>query len=786
MSIVESRLRALLLGTVAACSIEAGFAASSLAQSQPPAVPPGVTVLAPIVVKQPKDETPTPQRQAAPKEKADSAPRKRSAPSAAAATSPPPVAAPPAAVSAFDALTTGAGKSAATIYDAPSTVSVKSAAEIERQLITTPRDLVRDEPGVSVGNQPSRTGATNYAIRGIGENRVRLEIDGVKVPDFPGTNVGPGTYTRDFVDLDALKRAEIIRGPASALYGSDAIGGVVSYVTKDPADYLDLVGKNWFTSIKGGFDTADQSVYTTLTGAARTAQFDQLVVYTRKWAHEVEPNGRRTANPQTSISNNVLGKIVYNGSNAAKLTLTGELLDKSVSTEILTERTATVLSSDGVDDTSRRRLSLDYVAPVSLWVADAIKVKAYGTDLDRNENTRQLRLSAGQQRDRVTDAGWEQQTIGGEIQFTKFGELAGTKHEMIYGVTVDTTSSSRPRRRTETNLVTGAVTSTFAGEVFPNKNFPDTDTTQAAAYIQDTIQIGALRVIPAVRLDYFSLTPHADQMFANSNTANFKINEQTETAISPKLGLTYDLNDQVRLFGQYARGFRAPPYDNANFGFSNPLQGYEILPNGNLIPETSNGFEGGIRGRDAKGSSFQLTAFHNSYENFIESVVTGFSPAGLMQFQFQNVSNVTIYGYEGKGELKFAPNWSVFGSFAFAHGTNEDTGAALDSVDPFTGIGGIRYRGISGWGGELRAKYVSEKDHVSSATVFRTPAYTTVDALLSYETVPSMTINVGVFNIFDESYFNPQDVAGIAANSSNLELFRAPGRSLASNVTFRW
>src|SRR3712207_8185559 len=57
------------------------------------------------------------------------------------------------------------------------------------------------------------------------------------------------------------------------------------------------------------------------------------------------------------------------------------------------------------------------------------------------------------------------------------------------------------------------------------------------------------------------------------------------TTLFRSLGLTYDLNETFRLFGQYAHGFRAPPYDNANFGFSNPLFGYEILPNGNLRSE---------------------------------------------------------------------------------------------------------------------------------------------------------------------------------------------------------
>ena len=58
-----------------------------------------------------------------------------------------------------------------TTYDSPSTVSVHTDKDIDRQNIHSPADLVRDEPGVSVGNQPARGGQTNYVIRGIGNPR---------------------------------------------------------------------------------------------------------------------------------------------------------------------------------------------------------------------------------------------------------------------------------------------------------------------------------------------------------------------------------------------------------------------------------------------------------------------------------------------------------------------------------------------------------------------------------------------------------------------------------------
>ncbi|WP_164066338.1 TonB-dependent receptor domain-containing protein, partial [Serratia marcescens] len=83
-------------------------------------------------------------------------------------------------------------------------------------------------------------------------------------------------------------------------------------------------------------------------------------------------------------------------------------------------------------------------------------------------------------------------------------------HQFVYGATIDYTRTSRPRSRYELNLTTGTSTTVVGGETFPNKNFPDTATTQAAAYIQDTIQYGALRVIPAIRFDYYHLQPNID------------------------------------------------------------------------------------------------------------------------------------------------------------------------------------------------------------------------------------------------------------------------------------
>ena len=80
------------------------------------------------------------------------------------------------------------------------------------------------------------------------------------------------------------------------------------------------------------------------------------------------------------------------------------------------------------------------------------------------------------------------------------------------------TTTTRPRNRTQITLATGATTNNVGGETYPNKNFPDTDTVQAGIYVQDEISAlgGRLKITPAVRLDYYSMTPNPDKYFWNS------------------------------------------------------------------------------------------------------------------------------------------------------------------------------------------------------------------------------------------------------------------------------
>ena len=125
------------------------------------------------------------------------------------------------------------------VDDVPASVSVITADTIENNLVTDIKDLIRFEPGVSVPTSPARfsaalsgagrDGNSGFTIRGMGGNRVLIIQDGVRVPDgfaFGAQSVGRGGYN----DLDLIKSVEILRGPASALYGSDGIAGADSSI----------------------------------------------------------------------------------------------------------------------------------------------------------------------------------------------------------------------------------------------------------------------------------------------------------------------------------------------------------------------------------------------------------------------------------------------------------------------------------------------------------------------------------------------------------------------------
>ena len=162
----------------------------------------------------------------------------------------------------------------------------------------------------------------------------------------------------------------------------------------------------------------------------------------------------------------------------------------------------------------------------------------------------------------------------------------------------------------------------------------------------------------------------------------------------------------------------------------------------------------------------------------------GSTPADTT-YQFQNLSEVTIFGAEARGEYAATPEWTLRGAASYARGEDDTTGAPIDSVDPVKAIIGVAYdNGI--WGSELAFTHAWRHDRVSTPGNFQAPSYTLIDIMAHYNVSDTLTFNAGVFNLTNEEYYSSQDVIGLTVGNPVLPRYAQPGRSVAFNATVRF
>jgi vitamin B12 transporter len=145
-----------------------------------------------------------------------------------------------------------------------SSVTVVTAADIEARQIRTLPDLLREVPGLNVVQSGGPGGQTSVFMRGTNSNHTKVFIDGIDVSDPSNSNAA-----FDFGQLLAqdIQRVEVLRGPQSGLYGSDAVGGVINVITKTgngPAQFnagVEAGSFDTFNQIAGVSGSADQFHY---------------------------------------------------------------------------------------------------------------------------------------------------------------------------------------------------------------------------------------------------------------------------------------------------------------------------------------------------------------------------------------------------------------------------------------------------------------------------------------------------------------------------------------------
>jgi hemoglobin/transferrin/lactoferrin receptor protein len=686
------------------------------------------------------------------------------------------------------------------IQYAPATVSVLDRQHISRTLSDDIRDLVRYEPAVTVRNDPVRFGLDSFAIRGIGGDRVVTEVDGVGVAE--SFSVGAlADSGRIYTDVAFVQRVELLRGPASALYGSDAIGGVVQFQTIDPGDVLGN-GRSLTSRLSAGYrgDTDGWSAVALNAWSAGSTQM--LLGYVHREDQEADIAGGLTPNPRDSRADQILAKVIVPGLAGAPLEVAleaGRTRDQTTVNALLgaPPRFVNTIAMQGDDSAEHLRLSMEQVLPVaSRWMDEAVW-RLYVQRTQTEQITDERRRAAPPRTPPLElhrIFALEDEAAGGEVTASNSFRIGAWAHELVYGVEADAGRVTEERDGYERNLSTGGASPIILGEVFPLRDFPITERIEAGVYVQDELRRDGSRwrLTPGLRLDLYRLRPREDAMYRADNPSARPV-ELDEQALAPKLGLSYALAESSTAFAQYARGFRSPPFEDVNIGLEIPLFNYRALPNPDLRPETSDAFEVGLRTQGA-GWRSTISAHYTQFEDFIESRVNlGVDPAsGMTLFQSRNLEQARIYGVELAGRLdggalvSSLQGWSLSLGAAWGRGDDTRTNQPLNSIEPLKATLMIDYDVAAHWGARLAATGVAAKNRVAQAAtpLYRTDGYFVLDAYAWFDLGERGQINIGLSNLTDERYTDWVDVRGRASNDPLVQYATHPGRN--ASITASW
>ncbi|MFJ4064965.1 TonB-dependent receptor [Pseudomonas sp. NPDC089996] len=731
-------------------------------------------------------------------------------------------------VIALQQVTVSATRSAQDVSQVPSTVTVQTREQLDRQNVNNIQELVRYEPGVSVGGTGQRSGLNGYNIRGIDGERILTQVDGVSIPD--SFFYGPYAQTqRNYVDPEIVKRVEILRGPASVLYGSNAIGGAVSYFTLDPDDII-KPGKDVGARLKTGYSSADDSWLTSATVAGRTGDFDGLLHLSQRNGHETESYGghggtglsRTEANPEDVRTTNVLAKLGWNYADDARLGFTYERYKDDRDQNILsavggpfTNGTGLGMyrSRTGNDTVTRERFGINHEFGLDSLVADHVKWSLNYQIAKTDQSTEEVYFPFSRTVLRTRDTTYKDRQWVFDAQLDKAFSIGATDHLLTYGTTLKHEKVTGSRSGTGTCLAVGG-TCRAIGQVSTSdaqalvSDFPDPTVNTYSLFVQDEIRWNDWTFMPGARYDYTRMEPKFTDEFLRgiqgSGAAPGSLDDSDKKwhRVSPKFGLTYAFNDNYTWYGQYAEGFRTPTAKSMYGRFDNPTLGYSVQGNPGLEPEKSKSYETGLRGNFDAGN-FDVAVFYNKYRDFIDEDAV--QSANLeTTFQANNIKHATIKGAEVKGRL----NLDHFGapqglytqaSIAYANGRNDDNGQPLNSVNPLTGVFGLGYEQPN-YGGLLSWTLVKRKTRVDDTTFFapdgqssqfRTPGYGVLDLSGFYKVTDDVTVNAGLYNLTDKKYWQWDSVRGYdgqgeagVTQPANLDRLTMPGRNFAVNVVW--
>lgn len=543
-------------------------------------------------------------------------------------------------VYSFDEVVVTATRTENDVKKVPASTQVITQEDIKRGGATSVRNALSMYANIFQKSKV-RGGGHDIIIRGMETKHSLVMVNGRRISNEADANGLGNAMSLDRININDVEKIEIVRGPSSALYGSEAMGGVLNIITKPSKEQTLLTGlehtsedtSHWWHADTGRIGNFSMTL---------DARFNKIKRSMLDTATESDPYG--TAQTYNASLNYYVNDHSYVN---AYMDYYSQHLKTDMGTPVMKPITLT---------TSSGKMSLSGQAMLEGTGSKAFKQKNYGISWNGKTDKNDWQIQAY-----MSKFNWSTTSntkvlgsippAGMEGMFNYLLQKKNTydfNHDEHNMWAIEGRDSLRVNDHHRVTFGAEYVKDKVAGtglgsngdgvhnitENGKTKSSSEKTLSSYAAYLQDEIEYGKWFIVPAIRYDHHSAY--------GSHT-------------SPKIGVTYNATDHFRIKANYGDGFKAPSVSQLYYDLDMEMgrgNWVHLTGNPNLKPEKSKSWDLGVEAEFGKGYG-SLTYFDNDVDNLIASIPKGKDSNGHKLHRYENVNKARIKGLENTLGYRF-------------------------------------------------------------------------------------------------------------------------------------
>lgn len=618
--------------------------------------------------------------------------------------------------------------------ETPASVSSLGSADIAERNLTRAQDVATRMPGVSESPAPGN-GGTSLSARGFsGHNSVAQLVDGTRLI------AAAGTITYPFSTWP-LASVEVLRGPASVLYGDGAIGAAVNYLTKQPlfshSEREAFLGAGSFGTVQAGVGMrgplGDAAAYSVYVDAARSDGYRSLENHDRQnysLALAVRPVSDLTLSFSLDGGRNddarYFGTPLRDGALDARLRRSNFNVEDAIVR--YDDRMWRAKAEYRVSDSLRLRNELYHLTTDRHWRnAEAASFDSAATRVNRSDYLEILH---------------DQVQTGNRFDARIDGTIVGMKNRLVLGL-----DWYRTRLLHTNNAPYGGASTVDPFDFAPGRFISPVPTVASRRATLESTALFAENALDLSTRWKLVAGLRSDRMTFDNNDLRTGIDSRKKYApVTGRIGAVWTASDALSLYGQYGTG-------------TDPLSGALSLPNGATNFDLTKGrqLEVGAKGAlPSISGEWTVALYRIEKRNLL-------SRDPVDPNLTQQIGRQSSTGIELAFAAEPAPSWAIDANVAFLRARydefNELVAGRPVSRDGNTPTGvpertanlWTTYRFRPNWQAGLGVRYVGSRQS-NAANTARLPSYTVLDASLAYAYSPRLTFALSVKNLTDRDY----------------------------------